>query len=218
MTDLSHWDYETDFTAEQVAALIIGVDPGEAQTERARMAPVLRRLEKAYRAALDKCYSRYIPFLLPSERPAYAGEELSGQLIAELEKLGPHTPDTDVILDRVDAARDGFLDDTFPRPNVASWLTATGLKSVYSFETQALLAGGRAPEAGSELKTTERNSLLKIVWGMATGGYKFDPEAGRSEVPKEIAGDCAAAGVPIDPDTVRKYLREASQQVDRSIR
>jgi hypothetical protein len=143
MIDLSHWDYETDFTAEQVAALIIGVDPGEARTERARMAPVLRRLEKAYRAALDKCYSRYIPFLLPSERPAYAGEELSGQLIAELEKLGPHTPDRDVILDRVDAARDGFLDDTFPRPNVASWLTATGMKSVYGFDAPSLLTQSR---------------------------------------------------------------------------
>ena len=65
----------------------------------------------------------------------------------------------------------------------------------------------------SELTTREHGSLLKIIFGMATGGYRFDPKAKRSEVAGEIASDCAAAGCPIDEDTVRKYLRRAVEHV-----
>ena len=216
MTDLTHWDYETDFTAEQVAALIVGVAPEDSHTARTKMAPVLRRLEKAYRAALEKCEDRYLPWVEPAERPAYAGDELRGRFISELEKSATNSEDTTGVLDRIYAVRDLLQDDLFTRANVISWLTATGLKSVYRFNTQPPLTGSKVSGVDSELKTSERNSLLKLVGGMATQGYKFDPGADRSEVPKEIAGDCAAAGVPIDADTVRKYLREASQQADRS--
>ncbi len=66
---------------------------------------------------------------------------------------------------------------------------------------------GRASD--SELTTRERGSLLKIIFGMATGGYGFVPNAKRSEVVSQIASDCADAGCPIDEDTVRKYLRHA---------
>lgn len=216
MTDLSHWDYATEFTAEQVAALMVGVDPADSDVAKRKMVPVLSRLDKAYRAALEKCEDRYLPWVEPAERPAYAGDELKGRLISELERSARNSNDASEVLDRIDAARDLLLDDRFPRANVISWLMATGLKSRYRFDAHPPLADAGAPVVESELKTAERNSLLKLVWGMATQGYKFDPGADRSQVPKEIAGDCAAAGVPIDADTVRKYLREASLHADRS--
>jgi hypothetical protein len=218
MIDLSHWDYATDFTAEQVASLMVGVDPADCDVAKRKIVPVLTRLNRAYRAALSKCEDRYLPWVEPSERPAYAGNELRGRLISQLEKSAINAKDIFDVLDRIDASHDLLQDDLFPRANVISWLTATGLKSIYRFDTHPPLASGSVPEVGGELKTSERNSLLKLLWGMASQGYKFDPTADRSEVPKEIAGDCAAAGVPIDPDTVRKYLREASQQADRSRR
>jgi hypothetical protein len=61
-----------------------------------------------------------------------------------------------------------------------------------------------------DLSTAEKNSLLKLVIGMAVRGYSFDPAAAKSPVPNEIATDLDQLGIGLDPDTVRKYLREAS--------
>lgn len=63
------------------------------------------------------------------------------------------------------------------------------------------------------LSTTERNSLLKIVIGMAIGGYGYDPKAAKSPVPKQIMDDLASLGVSIDNDTVRNHLREAARTI-----
>jgi hypothetical protein len=63
------------------------------------------------------------------------------------------------------------------------------------------------------MATRERNTLLKLVIGMAVKGYTHDPVAKKSTAPKEIADDLAELGISIDPDTVRKYLKEAANTV-----
>ena len=60
------------------------------------------------------------------------------------------------------------------------------------------------------LATRERESLLRLVIGMAIGGYRYDPNANRNSATSEIATDLVTAGVPLDVDTVRKWLREGS--------
>lgn len=57
----------------------------------------------------------------------------------------------------------------------------------------------------------ERESLLKLIIGMAIKGYGHDPKAARSTTAKEIANDLALAGISLDEDTVRKYLAEARE-------
>jgi hypothetical protein len=61
------------------------------------------------------------------------------------------------------------------------------------------------------LGTRERESLLKLVIGMAVGGYAYDPRQRRSDKIAEIVGDLERAGVDLDADTVRKWLKEAGQ-------
>lgn len=63
------------------------------------------------------------------------------------------------------------------------------------------------------LSTRERDTLLKLVVGMAIQGYTFDPKASRSNVPAEIASDLEKLGIGLSDDTVRKWLREASNSV-----
>jgi hypothetical protein len=63
------------------------------------------------------------------------------------------------------------------------------------------------------LGTRERDTMLKIIIGMAVKGYSYDPGASRSTVPKEVADDLAALGVGVSDDTVRKYLKEAAESV-----
>jgi len=57
----------------------------------------------------------------------------------------------------------------------------------------------------------ERSSMLKLIIGMAIGGYGLDPIVSRSRQTKEIADDLLKAGVSLDEDTVRKYLSEGKQ-------
>ena len=61
------------------------------------------------------------------------------------------------------------------------------------------------------LGTRERDSLLKLVIGMAIAGYRYDPKSSRGPATTEIVNDLAKLGIPLDPDTVRKYLREARE-------
>lgn len=68
------------------------------------------------------------------------------------------------------------------------------------------------PPIEDDLKTSERNSLLKIILGMALQQYSFDPDAARSSTVPQILEDLAASGIKIGEDTVRKYLREAADK------
>ena len=61
------------------------------------------------------------------------------------------------------------------------------------------------------LHTKERESLLKLVIGMAVKGYAYDPSATKSDKPQEIADDLANLGLDLDADTVRKYLRQGCE-------
>lgn len=61
------------------------------------------------------------------------------------------------------------------------------------------------------LSTKERESLLKLVIGMAVEQYQYDPRSARNEATAHIASDLEINGVPLDRDTILKWLREASQ-------
>jgi len=78
----------------------------------------------------------------------------------------------------------------------------------------SLLSGAVAsPETDKPLGTTERNTLLKLVIGMAIKGYRYDPTALKSNVPTEIVDDLAELGIAIDNGTVLKYLKAAANTV-----
>ena len=63
------------------------------------------------------------------------------------------------------------------------------------------------------LSTRERETLLKIILGMAIEQYGFNPTAGRSPIPKQIADDLAILGIPVSDDTVRQKLNDAFDTV-----
>ncbi len=59
------------------------------------------------------------------------------------------------------------------------------------------------------LGTRERNTLYKMIIGMAIKGYAYDPNAKKSNVPKEIEGDLRLLGLEITAETIRNYLNKA---------
>lgn len=70
-----------------------------------------------------------------------------------------------------------------------------------------------SPLPEKPLLTSERDTLLKLIIGMAIKGYNHDPAASKSTAPREIADDLSELGMPITDDTVRKYLKLATGTV-----
>ena len=66
------------------------------------------------------------------------------------------------------------------------------------------------------LSTKERESLLKLVLGMAIKGYGYKPAELRNAATSEICKDLGTLGVGLDPDTVRKFLHEASEMLTKN--
>jgi hypothetical protein len=116
--------------------------------------------------------------------------------------------------------RDSFEPHEIDRPDGTKkkiprmYYPAGGLPkdSVLVVRTSALQRLGASLLADSErpLATTERNTLLKLVLGMALGSYRYDHKAAKSSTTKEIVDDLASNGINIDDGTVRKYLKEAA--------
>ncbi|PHQ24782.1 hypothetical protein CLH62_14560 [Marinobacter guineae] len=61
--------------------------------------------------------------------------------------------------------------------------------------------------------TTERNTLYKIILGMAMAKYDYNPESRRNSATGENAGSISAdleeAGLSVDADTIREHLKAA---------
>jgi hypothetical protein len=69
----------------------------------------------------------------------------------------------------------------------------------------------KQPTQEKPLLTRERETALKLIIGMAIAGYRYDPDAARSEVTGDISRDLQKLGISLDQDTVRKWLREAAE-------
>ncbi|SAK51442.1 hypothetical protein AWB80_01641 [Caballeronia pedi] len=64
--------------------------------------------------------------------------------------------------------------------------------------------------------TKERQTMLKMIIGLAMGGYRMDPDAHRNLHAKEMRLDLERAGVALDDATIKKYLDEA-RRLRRSV-
>jgi hypothetical protein len=87
------------------------------------------------------------------------------------------------------------------------------MKSVYKFAVHQHASAPTPFDIGQPLATRERDTLLKLVIGMAIKGYSYSPTALKSPTPKEIADDLAILDISVSDDTIRKYLKQATQTV-----
>ena len=78
-------------------------------------------------------------------------------------------------------------------------------------DEQEELKATAADTARAQLGGRERDSLLKLVIGMAVKGYTYKPGASKSPIPTEIADDLALLGISLDVDTVRKWLKAGAE-------
>lgn len=142
MDDLSHWDFADCFTGQEVAHLVLGIDPqypfhGE---EDARVWPILRRLRNDYRRAHSDCLFATLSKL---KSTAYRNDDDMFHALGSLE-MGRRF-DYSIFFDDFEEGRKEFLQwledkelssfdfQHFGRQQIVEWLTCNKLKSVYKF-------------------------------------------------------------------------------------
>jgi len=83
-------------------------------------------------------------------------------------------------------------------------------------EIQRLKASSLARPKKEDVSETERDSVLKILLGMAVSKYDYDPSANRNSATGDKAGsisaDLAKLGLDVCSDTIRSYMNEAEKE------
>lgn len=203
MSDLSHWDIATDFTAVEAAALAMGFDPAQPGYVLDKSNPLYELMKRHYDAAkqaIQQC-----------DDPQFV-EDIEELRSVDLEWITTNEdPEDGAYLPRWlgDIKLSGFEAQQFTRKEIIRWLTAIGFKSRYQFKTDS----NAFSEMEKPIGAKERASLLRLVIGMAIDGYGYDPTAAKSPIPLEIANRLALLKMPMDDDTVRKYFTEANKSV-----
>ncbi|MBL4618696.1 MAG: hypothetical protein JKX88_01190 [Marinicaulis sp.] len=70
----------------------------------------------------------------------------------------------------------------------------------------------KAKKQETSISERERESLLKMILGIAMEQYDHDPYAARTETVKNIESDLTTHGLKLDQDTIRKYLHQAKDR------
>jgi len=176
MDELSHWDFADVFTASEASALMLGIDPNSPDAESRKLKPVIERMESSYGKAWVH-YAFWDGGIYDEDKWAeilHVPEQLhSVDLIANKE-LGEEAFGKWA----ADKTQSDFWKQFFSRAELARWLSAIGLKSLYSFER------GQAQSAdivalSSDIDPSDfpnEMSAANIAFRAVTNGYG-DPRA-----------------------------------------
>jgi len=214
--DLNHYDLKQEFDAWEVACLIAGYEP--ANTPRADGAAIpgklqifLSLIEEAYESA---CYDlrMFGKGVTHNENDGTLyGFGVSSSSLPSVELWEAYD-----YISLHDGMPGGFQRDAytnrkansrnpkFRREDIEKWLTLRGWAGAQYFVN-------KEDATEKSLATRERESLLKLVIGMAMKGYRYDPSALKNTAVPEIVSDLQELALTITDDTVRKYLKEARE-------
>jgi hypothetical protein len=238
--DYDHWSKAAHWTLDEAIALSFGRAPEIVRWDQLQkfsslsspfVAQYARRRDLALRAlAWKQLYDPVLPgiFLAWAKRTDIP---VPPELTEAVEKRGVQVADWKSLHDEAVEAgkRDAeaaekqiaewqrLFNETIAQleKQDADWLEVVNAKNakIAALEADIEILRSQQPAFKPEqgVGARERDSLLKLIIGMAVAGYVYDPKVTRSDKPAEIADDLARAGVPLDVDTVRKWLREAAE-------
>lgn len=178
MTDLSHWDFAKDFSGQEAAALIVGIEPGTeiattyqhqevARKNRTRISPVISRMRDCYAQAWFS-YEYLLSPLTDKPRP-FESEELHS---VEMQRLFSRTIPGDMKSEQafdawmMDKDQTDFENQRFTRDELSRWLSAIGVKPAYQFCRETQIEEPAASPLDKPLGSRERTSYLNIIGAM----------------------------------------------------
>lgn len=156
MESLSHWDYATEFSGPEAAALILGIDPNNLEASTAqggRIKVVAERMAQHYEHALMRWYHEILKIHAHDslEIDVHIPYELTSLALEKLCKYwNPDEEDIEFEEWLVNDKLTEFSVQKFSRHEVYAWLQAIGEKSAYQFNIEHVLL--HAAEAKSEIE------------------------------------------------------------------
>jgi hypothetical protein len=223
--DFAHWSKAMHWTLDEALALSFGKAPESVTWENVKpflqVSPFAfqygRRRDLALRALQ---WEQLFDPVLPSIFLAWAKRTdipVPTELTAAVEARGVQIGDWKNLYEEAKRLWDECRADLERHQN--QWLELNEQKDALIKSLQERIATlereasgvATTSDGGKEIGPRERDSLLKLVIGMAVVGYRYEPKAERSTRVTEIASDLASVGIQLDADTVRKWLRVAAE-------
>jgi hypothetical protein len=177
--DVAYWAKMSFWTIEQSTALLIGANP-EVMLDGSLLTANCTLESRAAYFRMFRLLDSHI--------------RLSG--------IGFNQPPTEVIEWALHAKVD-------PPPALVEAVRLQGRSLIETRAAARVNAESATPEENKPLRERERNTLLRIIIGMAVRGYGYDPDAARGDIPKTIANDLRDLGLECSDQTVREKLKEA---------
>jgi hypothetical protein len=226
--DFSHWSKAAHWTLDEAIALSFGKAPEHVTWNKVQPLIVAspfagqyaRRRDLALRALKwDQLYDPVLPgiFLAWAKRTDIP---VPTELTAAVEARGIHIADWKSLYDDMKASAEKSDSDWKEQAErqAQDWTKIVSERDDHIANLTDRIAELEPAQASrsdtvlvKSLGAKERESLLRLVVGMAVAGYRYDPKAERSAQVTEIANDLESVGVPLDADTVRKWLRAAAE-------
>lgn len=126
-------------------------------------------------------------------------EELSAARTANTERMKKHLDTLKDHGERRDALVQGYVE-----------ILEAQKRSIAELQGQLdEISNAEPTKLPKDLPPRERETVLKLILGMAVAFYGYDPASGRNPAISQIKSDLALKGVKIDDGTIRKYLDEA---------
>lgn len=235
--DFDHWSKAEHWTLDEAIALSFGKAPEVVSWKRIESLTKIshfamqyqRRRDLAERAAAWKrLFDPILPLLflkwakeneidVPAELVAKV-EARKGKLVdwkKEFEQQTAAYEELNAFYDKLRSQYDEHVADWKNLVSQRSTQLAGAMNRIADLEAELVLIKNAPPaaEPAKPQSMIERQNMLKAIYGMAVKGYSYKPDDKRSTVVTEIVGDLALIGLPISDDTIRRYLKEARENL-----
>ncbi len=143
MTDLYNWKFKNEFTAQEIASLILGLEPSEAQANQ--IYPALHRIEADFSRFIKNLQTKITGI---EDELEYGSELQSSRINRILLEHTSHESKT-YCCEWLDSELQKFQNQTFTSSDVATWEASVGnnLNFKYSFiETENLNSPDPEPQ------------------------------------------------------------------------
>jgi hypothetical protein len=197
--NFAYWAKMSAWTLWEAATVLVGINPligdDESDLRRKLNRSSLKTFQGIYALALRSCQTNEVSYsgTPPQEWLGWAKSRdlpIPPPLEAEVARLQSTEPDT--VVDK----RDKQLAELKAK-------SAELARELTTLRTAA----------GQALGVRERESMLKLIIGMAIKGYGYDPKAKRNDSVRDITNDLEKCDLSLSDDTVRKYLTEGAELV-----